>query len=55
MEKAERVLFGAYGDFDDPKICTIVDIKKGVFCEEYLLQGESGNTFIAYPDEIRPI
>lgn len=55
MKKGDKVLFGAYGDFDNAKTCTIVDIKNGVFCDEYTLQGESGNTFTAYPDEIRPI
>lgn len=51
----QSVRFGAYGeDPDADKVFTITEIKDGVFCTEYTLQGENGNTFTAYPDEVFP-
>lgn len=50
----QQVRFGAYGEDPDNKTYTIIDIKNGAFCTEYTLQGESGNTFTAYPDEVFP-
>lgn len=51
----KQVRFGAYGETPDPdKLFTITEIKDGAFCTEYTLQGESGNTFTAYADEVFP-
>lgn len=55
MKIGQQVRFGAYGETPDPnKLFTITEIKDGAFCTEYTLQGENGNTFTAYADEVFP-
>ena len=55
MKIGQQVRFGAYGETPDPyKLFTITEIKDGVFCTEYTLQGENGETFTAYADEVFP-
>ena len=53
IKVGDRVTFGAYGYFDEEAVYTVVDVKRGMFCKEYVLENPStGHTFTAFEDEV---
>ena len=58
IQTGDKVMFGAYGDFDWAIECTVVDINTvESFLGEttYELEGKSGQRFTAYTDEVSKI